>query len=556
MDKQIRKLGYTSLLLLTSCAKLCAADQVAQGVARLTTLNADALTNALNADTACGFSSAAVLGAAKFDLAKIGQVSTLTFTVKDCVLDFGTAGKETSKSCQGKATRAFGKATVSGTKVITGYLTGNPLSPIIPSSDTAVEIVLSATFDNFRAEKDEGTASMTWVSGGISGKLKPRLAVAKSTGACAVQTANTDFSDVVYTATKAVLKSDSDEIEVDIGSSNLSGVNGKTELGENKLTGKMNVWEEEFSIPIEGDADGLDPKYKDADFIAGDACKTDIAEPRSYTCDLTPLLGQNAARGLVKLTGAATSLLDANTSCGFKSAGVLSTGTSTGAPGGPGSLQFKTGTTGCVVALPQATELSPDCTGSKSTINGKFTAVSTKTISGLLTGQAANPIVPLTREAVVFEHTSIAFENFEISDKTAAGVAGPKFVFTGTVTGAKVKPVAGEHKTARAPGDKPLYAVATPVAGFEGIALATGTLAVTSGGNTFVIAVKDAAIGAFNGSFNGKSNSISGTVTANGKALAALPDPRLSPDFTQAGFDGTYSCNPDLKEPVPAGAAQ
>ena len=46
MNRSIRRLGLSALLLSTAgCAQMCAAEDVAMGVARLTTLNADAITN-------------------------------------------------------------------------------------------------------------------------------------------------------------------------------------------------------------------------------------------------------------------------------------------------------------------------------------------------------------------------------------------------------------------------------------------------------------------------------------------------------------------------------
>lgn len=554
MRRMIRNVGFPALLLLTaSCAEMCAPEDVAMGVSRLTTLNADALTNALNLDKTCGFDSDLVKMGAKFDATKVGTVTTLTLTVKDCVIDFGTAGGTTSTNCLDKSTRAFGKATVSGTKTITGYLTGNPASMMIPEGPDSVEIALDATFDNFKAEKDGGTATMTWISGGITGKLRPRLGVAAANGACAIQTTNTAFSDVVYKPSKVLLKSADTELELDIQKSNLSGMFGVGPTGENTITGTMGVYDNEYAIPVEGVTDGLDPDYKADTFIEGFACKEGLAAPLSYTCDLKPVLAQSAARGLVKLIGVATGLVEANNTCGFSSAPVGGAMTRQGAPGGAGSITFTTTAAPCAITFADETTLSPDCTGSTTVASGKVTIDSTKVIAGYLTNEAATPVVPMSRQAASYDHKSLVFENFKAFDKSAAGVAGPSFTFTGTIA-AKVKPVAGEHKTDTNPvtNNGPLYKVPTPVLAFEGIATATGTLTLVSGGNRFVITLADVALDAQNGSFGGKSNSISGSLTVNGTAFAALPDPRLNPDFTQAAFDGSYSCNPALKAPVPA----
>jgi len=290
MRSLIRMVGIPVLLFLTaSCAENCAADQVAMGVARLTTMNADALINALKADTKCGFASDAVLGSPTFDSTKIGTVAPITWTVKDCVLDLGSEGIETSRDCQGKAMRAFGKVTVSATKTITGLLTGQPTNPVVPGGPDSVVMTIEATFENFRAEKDGAKATMTWVSGGIAGKLMPRLAVAEGTPYCTIQTTNVAFQDVSYQPTKAVLESDGDQIEVDVDSSDLAGQYGLGPSGENLITGKVSVWGETFDVPIPDDNDGLDPDYNAEEFVASfncdDAAKQKVfAKPLSYSC--------------------------------------------------------------------------------------------------------------------------------------------------------------------------------------------------------------------------------------------------------------------------------
>lgn len=544
MHKAIRRTGLGALLLMTAgCAKMCAAEDVAMGVARLTTLNADALTNALDADDVCGFSAMEVKLNAKTE-GEVGKIGTLTLTVTDCELDFGPNGMETSRNCQDKVTKGFGKATVSGTKTVTGWLTGNVATPIIPAGPDAVLISLDATFDNFHAEKDGGSATMTWVSGGITGNLRPRLALGES-GACSVRTSNTSFDSVTYKPTKAVLQSGDTKIEVDIDGSLLDGQYGLGPSGENLIQGKMSVWGKEHTVPPEGDEDGLDPEYDAAKFVEGFACTEGLAEPLSYTCDRVPELAQTSARGLVKLVGATTAILDGHPGCGFSADAVLAAGKVTGNPAEPGSIEFNVA--GCVLDFSSKTTVSTNCKGEKTEVTGKVTATSKKTVEGFLTGQQENPIAPMSRTSTVFDHTALVFDNFTIN----AG-EGATLSFTGTVA-ARVHPVAGEVDGATAPHDGgPLYAVATPVAGFEALKVATGRVTLKSGGMTFAVDVEALEIDAFNGSFDGASNGIEGTLKANDVAFATLPSATLDPAFSQAAFDDSYACTPGLKEPVPA----
>lgn len=282
--RSLRRTALSGLLLLTAgCAKLCAAEDVAMGVARLTTLNADAIANAVNDDTECGFESFSV----KMNNTRTGEVGgkgTLTLTVTDCELDFGTSGLVTSTNCRDESTRAFGKATVSGTKTVTGYLTGDALNPIIPEGPDSVIIHLDVTVENFRAEKDGGKATMTWVSGGISGNLRPRLAVKKDTNVCAIQTSNTAFDTVIYKPTQAVLRSGKTTLDVDIDHSDIEGQYGLGPAGENVVSGIMSVWGKEFMLPPDGVEDGLDPEYDAEKFIEGFICDEEIAQPLNYEC--------------------------------------------------------------------------------------------------------------------------------------------------------------------------------------------------------------------------------------------------------------------------------
>lgn len=545
MSSMIKKYGIPTLsLMLAGCAEMCAAEDVAMGVSRLTTLNADALVNGLNADTECGFEAISVKLAGKAT-GEVGKIGTFSMEVKDCALDFGAQGLETSKNCEGKATKAFGKATVSGTKTITGYLTGNLTAPIIPEGPDSVVVTLDATFDNFHAEKDGSDTTMTWISGGLSGTMMPRLAVSAENGACAIQTTNTAFKDVVYKATKAHLKAGDTELDVDIDASNLAGQYGLGPSGENTIAGTMSVWGESHTIPVEGDTDGLDPDYEAAKFLESySSCNEKIAKPVSYSCDLKPMLAQNAARGLVKILATATSALEGNQQCGFSSAAAVGSAQLEGSPGSVGSLTMNA--TDCTIAFDD-TVGSPDCSGTSTVIDGTMKATTTRTMAGLITGDQANPIVPGSRTALRFEHSKIEFTDFKVWDKVGAnGTETTSMKFTGSLTGV-VKPVLGERK------DIPnVYAVPTPVGALEDLVVATGTMTLKTDGKTFVIDLKDIALDAFNGSFQGKSNSIEGAITANGAVFSPLPSAVLNPAFDQAAFDASYACHPQLKEPVPA----
>ncbi|MFN7131456.1 MAG: hypothetical protein ACK4N5_05195, partial [Myxococcales bacterium] len=282
-----RRLTFAAMLLLvTGCAQ-CAPEQVGTGVARLTIRNVGAITSAVNADKTCGFASPDVLQNPTIE-GSVGSTGSITWTVTDCAIDLG-AGTTLSENCTGSTTVGKGKVVVSATRTVTGILTGNAASPVIPGGPDAVTIRLQkATFDNFVAEVSTSKNTLTMIKGSISATLQPRLAVAASSGACAVATPHTTFSEVVYGPSTVFVKTPDNEFEVEVGASALTAQNGSNGEKTNAIGGSITVWEEQVAVPREGDNDGLDPDFDAAKFEEGYACTPDLAQPVSHVCgDLT-----------------------------------------------------------------------------------------------------------------------------------------------------------------------------------------------------------------------------------------------------------------------------
>ena len=109
-------------------------DMVGVGVARLTVRNAAKLTGYIADDRACGFESEAVKESYLIE-GEVGGFGTLTYTVTDCVLDFGIPSK-TDSDCNDTSYFAGGKAVVTAQQRVYGRLTGNPDNPVIPNNPT------------------------------------------------------------------------------------------------------------------------------------------------------------------------------------------------------------------------------------------------------------------------------------------------------------------------------------------------------------------------------------------------------------------------------------
>ncbi|HEY4220751.1 MAG TPA: hypothetical protein VGO62_05395, partial [Myxococcota bacterium] len=352
-------LGLTGLFLftVTSCAQ-CAPDQVGQGVARLTIRNVGAMVSLVAADTACGFASDAV-NAGAVATGDVGGAGKLTFTVTSCSIDAGKS-KDLGKDCAGADTTAAGKVVISATKEIVGTLTGDADNPIVPAGPDSVTITISkAEFTSFEVTSSTSANKLTQVKGSLSAVAKPRLAVSASTGACAVVTPNVQFSKIAYAASTVHVDSPDNTFDADVTTSDISAQNGAGPGGENTISGSMTVFGSKVDVKDDGK---LDPDYDAAKFKAGYVCTDDLAAPESFVCaDLTPALADGAARLTIKMLATITSLIDADASCGFSSAGVQGAPTVTGTPGGAGSLAFTA--TACTLTFADETTLSPDCGG-------------------------------------------------------------------------------------------------------------------------------------------------------------------------------------------------
>ncbi|HEY8211639.1 MAG TPA: hypothetical protein VIG99_29355, partial [Myxococcaceae bacterium] len=263
---------YTCLLaVMTGCAQ-CAPDRVADGVSKLTIRNLGAMVSLLNANTTCGFASPSVL-ANPTATGTVGSTGTLTFTVTNCTIDLGTAASAVSQDCSGNATTGTGKFTISATRTVSGILTGNPASPIVPASADAVTVAISnATFENFEVTSSASDSRLNMKSGSISGTLRPRLAVSASTGACAIATPNVTFTGVTYTDAVVHVTTPDNSFDADVRTSNLSAQNGKNGTSENSVGGTMTVFGSQQTV-----ANSLDPDYAASAFTANYACTPDLA---------------------------------------------------------------------------------------------------------------------------------------------------------------------------------------------------------------------------------------------------------------------------------------
>src|SRR5262249_47942592 len=150
--------------------------------------NLAAATNLVNRDANCGFESPDVKASAETS-GVVGGLGSVKSTVRDCVIDLGTTPMEAT-SCDGSVERVTGAIRVSGTRTVSGILTGDVNQPVVPISPDAVTFELSSVeFTNFLLELSASDKKLTQVDAKLSATIKVLLA-ASTRNICEIVTPN------------------------------------------------------------------------------------------------------------------------------------------------------------------------------------------------------------------------------------------------------------------------------------------------------------------------------------------------------------------------------
>lgn len=508
--------------------------RLADGAARLSVKMLGTIASLLDADTSCGFSSAAVQTAATLEGTPGGE-GALTLSATGCTLSFP---EETllDADCLGTQTRVMGSVTVTGTKVLSGRVTGNAQNPIVPIVDQPAVITLSITVSDFMVGSTANDNSLTARSGMLMGVVKPVVYVGAETGVCSVSTPNANLEQIEWMGADLLVTTVSGSFALPVGSSELTAANGNTETGRNSILGNMTIGGTSYNVP--SDAGGLDPEFNQATFNDSWQCNDELADPLNHSCatTLAGKLGAGAAALTMRTLGTVTSMVDANTSCGFSSMAVGGTPTfAGGAVGDDGvTATFTLPTGGCTITLPADYQVSEDCLGNTTQVGGTVVVTGTKSVTGFRTGDPLEPIVPSSFKPATFD-LELTFTNFVV--ESSASTSSLR-VNSGSLSGT-VQPRVGLDLTTGA------CSIATPNVSFSNVAWDAADATLTSDGSTFDLALASSDLSAQNGTDGTATNSLSGDITVDDVPLTGLDLP-LDPDYVQATFASTYSCNTDL----------
>ncbi|MFN7132072.1 MAG: hypothetical protein ACK4N5_08315, partial [Myxococcales bacterium] len=462
-----------------------------------------------------------------------GGTGSLTFTVKDCSITL-PANTELSPDCTGAKTVVGGTVKISGTKTLSGRLTGSPTTPIVPNSDSPAAFELTVSFEDFKVGSTADANALTVKTGTLSGKLSPRTALSSANGACAISSPIARLEALTWKDAKVALSTASGTFALDVAASGLAATNGAWEK-TNALEGSITVQGKAITVPTDGL--GLNPTFDQATFDAAWQCAPNLVKPVTHQCLFVAPLAQGVSRLSARTLGTVASLVDANTTCGFSSNAVAGTPTFTGTLGKDDGEAVFTITNGCTIQIPSETTVSTDCNGNTTRVVGTAIVTGTKKVRGFRTGNPLRPVIPTRRDAAEFD-LQVTFTDFAVKSS-----ASPSFmtVKSGTLAG-KVAPRLGLDKNTGA------CSISTPVVSFSNVKWTNANVRVNSDGSLFDVLVNESELSAQNGTKDTVSNKLTGTIKVDNVPLT-LPiggDDRLDPAFDQAAFDATYQCNPNL----------
>ncbi len=393
INNQCIRMLVLCVLTVSSCQlEQLFPGKVADGVARLTVRNAGNIVKLITADTVCGFSSELVQ-TTRLSEGELGKVGKITETVTNCQLTFPDE-ISLGKDCNGVDTRVRGSFTVSAVRTLEGVLTGSLDTPALPLSPEPMVMELTVVFDNFWLGNNEN--SLTQKSGQMTFTAKPHVAVSKTLGLCAVPTMDLTLEKIAYQNAELRALSDGSEFDVDVPSSLLEAQVGAWGDKENALSGKIVVWDSDQSVPNDGL--GLDPEYSAQTFIDGYTCgdvTPDLALPVSYECPaLTPRIAEGFAPLALQAFGQFIDEVDLDVECGFSSPSILNNPMVEGTLGERGGKATWTIEQPCTIVWEEPTLIDEDCLGVQTWAQGTITAKGSKSLTGYVTGDPAQPIVP------------------------------------------------------------------------------------------------------------------------------------------------------------------
>lgn len=263
-------------------------------------------------------------------------------------------------------------------------------------------------------------------------------------------------------------------------------------------------------------------------------------------CQLERMFPDKVAGGVARLSfrnaAVLTSLVSADTTCGFASEAVLASPKQSGEIGSVGTLTWTVAD--CELDLGALHVVKTDCEGVETSAAGKVTVSGTREVRGLLTGNPSSPIVPEGPDAVTVR---LSYRPSEYVVRMSNRVTAL------TQTGGSVSFIAAPHLARSASSGA--CAIATSDLTITDLTYADVDVIVDSGeSEPFPAEVRSSKLSAQLGVYGEREDHLEGEITV-WDATVTVPTPDdeyqgLDPDYVADEFRASYACAEDLAEPL------
>jgi hypothetical protein len=248
------------------------------------------------------------------------------------------------------------------------------------------------------------------------------------------------------------------------------------------------------------------------------------------------------AAGVARLTvrdaAVLASLLEADTRCGFASPAVKDHPEVVGQKSGPGSATWTV--KDCWLDLGKTHVVSTDCNGVTTEAGGRVILSATRTITGTVSGIAAQPIVPTAPDAASIDITAM-FDDFVVhSGKSGLTIHSGGLKFN-AVPQLAVSASLG------------VCAVPTGNALLQDLTYSASTVSIDDDGSIIDADVDGSSFSAQAGQGPKKENALWGTLSVWGERQG-VPEPGdksgLDPSYDAKAYQSSWACNSDLAQPL------
>ena len=520
-----------------ACGGTSADEKAGQAIARLSIQAIVAIAALVEEDETCGFASPNAL-AQRQVTGRPGADGRAVKRTTGCVID-RPVPVVTLEDCQGRRTRVSGRVTVDAEQTFAGLVTGDMDAPIAPTSDAPLTNRFTRiAFDELRIEidGDTSTTTMTLSSGLLSTTMTPRFAVGATEGLCSVPTGIARFDDVRYDRAKITLDTGDTRSSYVVDGAVFDAMAGTWDGRTNELTGRITISGADHTLPVDPADPGLVPDFDPDAFTRGWSCADGLAMPVSHVCDPTRTMADGVARLTPQLFATVVSLVTNDAVCGFASTNVRA---QDDGPEGSEGARVLTLQTPCVLSFDLPTLANKDCHDLATYVRGVARVSGTQRIAGFLSNDST--VLPTTRDAIEYA-LSLDLESFEVWTSTNT----PRFeVVRGKLSGV-ARPRAALDR------DVGACVLGTPVIELEDLRYEDASVLVKAADSTFGLEVVTSSLAAQIGTKGAVSNTYTGTVALANRRVSVPIDPSkpgLDPNFDNAYFTSSYTCNAALRIP-------